>query len=401
MGKTAILGHLTARITRGQLAGDFYGSPRDVVYVGDEDDKASVLIPRLVAVGADLDRVHFMDLPAGVPFAIGADVDKLDALLAGLGVALVVIDPLDSHLGSSVDAHRKAEVQSAIGTLAVVAQKHRCGIAGLAHLNKGDARDLLSRVVGSVGFTTSVRSVIGVGEHPSDERDRVAVLGKANMTDKSSVPALRFRVETIEVDHPDGGTVNTASVVIVGEEDGVDPHSIVSGLGSEERAERDRATEWLREILSDGPMLLRDIERLAREENIARATLHRAKGPAGVHSERDDSARGRPASWSLSSHGVSSHDHRLSDETKSNPSGARPSGPTEGVSSQDPGVGTETDPPPPESPEVCERCGCSGVTLTVAGRLCDGCSQIVIHGLSPIAVHPDDWEPDPTAGATR
>ena len=62
-------------------------------------------------------------------------------------------------------------------------------------LNKGDARDLLTRVVGSVGFTTSVRSVIGIGEHPSDEHDRVAVLAKSNLADKAGVASVRFRVQ--------------------------------------------------------------------------------------------------------------------------------------------------------------------------------------------------------------
>lgn len=127
LGKTALLGHIAARLTHGQLAGDFYGHPADVVYVGDEDDRASVLVPRLTAAGADLDRVHFMDLPAGVPFSIGEDVDMLDELLGPLEVALVAIDPLDSHLGQSVDSHRKAEVQRAIGRLALLAQ--RIGVA--------------------------------------------------------------------------------------------------------------------------------------------------------------------------------------------------------------------------------------------------------------------------------
>ena len=63
MGKTAITGHVAAPSPAVEFPGDFYGRPADVVYVGDEDDRASVLVPRLLAAGADLYRVHFMDLP--------------------------------------------------------------------------------------------------------------------------------------------------------------------------------------------------------------------------------------------------------------------------------------------------------------------------------------------------
>src|SRR5205823_3453607 len=104
-------------------------------------------------------------------------------------------------LGSGVDTHRKAEVQSSIQRLAELAQELRCGAIGLAHLNKGDVRELLARVVGSVGFTTATRSVLAVGEHPENRSDRVCVLAKANMVDRTTVPAVHFRVERVNLPH--------------------------------------------------------------------------------------------------------------------------------------------------------------------------------------------------------
>lgn len=301
LGKTAFVGHLAARLTRGDLPGEWNGRPGAVVYIGYEDDRSTVLVPRLTAAGADLTRFYFVDIPCGGTFVVGIDVDHLrDAIVrAGLDVALVVVDPLDSHLGSNVDSHRKAEVQAAIQRLAELAQELRCGALGLAHLNKSDTRDLLSRVVGSVGFTTSVRAVLGVGEHPDDQSERVCVLGKANMTDRSAVPAIRFRVEATQVPHPAGGDpIDTARVVILGEEDGIDPDSIITG-NAEERGALDEAAGWLRSVLSDGPMPSAEIRRLATAEGIALATLKRAARRLGVVVERDDTARGRPSTWSL------------------------------------------------------------------------------------------------------
>ena len=62
---------------------------------------------------------------------------------------------------------------------------------------------------------------------------------------------------------------------------------------------RDEAADWLRDLLDSGPMRLRDIEQAATDEGIARRTLFRAKKDVGIVAERDESARGRPATWRL------------------------------------------------------------------------------------------------------
>jgi hypothetical protein len=381
-GKTAFSCYIAARITRGQLAGDRRGVPGDVVYLGVEDARDCVLVPRLIAAGADLDRVHFLVMTDGAPFAIADDVANLGVLLAQLAdPALVFVDPLDSHLGDKVDSHRKAEVQRAIGMLATLAQTHACGVVGIAHLNKGDARDLLARVVGSVGFTTAVRSVLGIGEHPSDEHDRVAVLAKSNLTDRATVPAVRFRVEGTQVAHPDGGDpIDTANVVILGEELGIDPHSIVSGLGADERSERDEAADWLVDLLDAEPdrsMPYRRIEALARDADIKRATLHRARERAGVVVARDTNVRGRPSTWTLpdlvSADFVSPLTTR--GETKSNGPLTSPFTDAAGVSSHAPGIETK----PLE--DACSRCRKTHVRLiphySGTGAYCPECCLAV------------------------
>lgn len=298
MGKTALTLDVAARVTRGALPGDWYGRAGTVLYIGCEDDAASVLVPRLIAAGADLDRVHLVAVPAGVTLV--EDHDRLASALDRLDdLALVVVDPLDSHLGTRVDSHRKAEVQAAIGLLAGLAQEHRCAAAGVAHLNKGDARDLLTRVVGSVGFTTSVRVTIGIGEHPEDPSDRLAVIGKSNFGDKRQIPAVRFRVEGTVV-NAGGVEIPTGRVVLLGEELGHDADTLVATSSAEERTERDEAAEWLHDVLDGGPVELKEVKRLARDVGIAERTLYRASKTAGVDVFRDDTRQGRPSSWALS-----------------------------------------------------------------------------------------------------
>jgi hypothetical protein len=289
MGKTAFACWAAAQLTAGRLPGEWHGEHRSVVYVGHEDDRSSVLVPRLTAAGADLDRFQFVDIDTRA-FTVAQDVDELAAALADLSVGLVVIDPLDSHLGAGIDTHKKAEVQATIEALARLAQKLRCGVLGIGHLNKAPIRDLLAKVVGSVGFTTSVRSVLAVGEHPEIETEAICVVAKANMTDRHAVPAIHFRVVEGLVPHPDGGiAITTARVEIVREQQGIRPDAVL-GASAEDRSEFQHAQMVIRGNLSGGAhMRSRDLAEAAREiYGVSARTLHRARKSLGVEAYQKD-----------------------------------------------------------------------------------------------------------------
>lgn len=299
-GKTALVVWLAARLSRGELPGAWEARPAEVVYIGHEDDRATVLVPRLMAAGADLSRFHFVDLDGDRSFAIGADSGDLVAALAGHQVALVVLDPLDSHLGAPVDSHKKAEVQATIGRLARVAQDLRSGALGLAHFNKAPAGDVLQRTVGSRGFTTAVRSLLAVGDHPDGRGDAVCVVGKANMTDRLTVPAVRFRVDGARVDHPQGGhPIDTGVVRVVGEETGIDPDALLATLTVEDRSTTRDAAEWLHSVLADGPAARAEVVRWGHAEGYSDKVLRLASKRCGVDVERAEGERGRPSTWQL------------------------------------------------------------------------------------------------------
>jgi hypothetical protein len=52
---------IAGRVTRGELPGAFFGTPRSVIISAAEDAWAETVIPRLLASGADLDRVFRVD----------------------------------------------------------------------------------------------------------------------------------------------------------------------------------------------------------------------------------------------------------------------------------------------------------------------------------------------------
>jgi hypothetical protein len=301
MGKTALVCWIAGQLTCGSLPGEWEGRPADVVYIGHEDDRATVLNPRLEAAGADRDRFHFFDIDEQ-PFTVAQDVDALTETLRGRPVALVVFDPLDAHLGGQIDSNRdKAKVQATIGNLARLAQELRCGTLGLGHLNKAPIADLLTKVIGSVGFTTSVRSVLAIGEHPDNGGEKVCVVAKANMTDRSKVAATRFNIEGYVVDHPDDDLgIDTGRVVVLGEELGINPNSLLVTDG-DTRSRVDHAQGWLKQRLATGPVPWRRLKHEADAAGISKDALHRARKRWGdaVVIDRDETARGQPSTWRL------------------------------------------------------------------------------------------------------
>lgn len=284
LGKSLVAHDLAARVTRGILAGDLH-EPADVIIVAAEDMIASVSAPRLIAAGADLDRVHYVEPAAPddmatwvVPHGL-AELDLFARSVERLG--LVIIDPLDAHL--DVDTHKKAETQRAIGLLSRFAQTHDCAIVGVAHHNKTVTSDPLRSVTGSTAFTSAVRSVISIAVHPDDPDQRVLAVVKSNLA-AAGIPVLQLRIEGRTIERH-GVLAATAAVVWTGTAD-VDLDAIFGPVDPDQRVQLAEARELLLELLADGARPAREVKAEARREGISERTLARARQSLSVHVQR-------------------------------------------------------------------------------------------------------------------
>src|SRR5205807_366348 len=127
-GKTTVALALAATITRGSIwpDGTRYSNPGNVLMWSGEDDAADTLVPRLVAMGADLSRIHFVgDVkePHGRrPFDPARDMPALIAKARAVGdVRLLIVDPVVTAVAG--DSHRNAEVRRDLAPLVRFGQK--------------------------------------------------------------------------------------------------------------------------------------------------------------------------------------------------------------------------------------------------------------------------------------
>lgn len=299
LGKTAMVYDLAAQLTRGELEGDLFGVPADIIVITTEDAVTTVHAPRLIAAGADMKRVHFLesrDPDCVIPFMVPRDVDALNRLLDEVdNPGMIIVDPLDSHL--EVDTHKKAETQRAVGYLANVAKGRHLAVVGIAHHSKAPTTDPLDRVNGSKAFTTSVRSVLTVAMHPDEENVRVVATNKHNHT-APNVPVLKFVVEQRFVTQDDR-IVETAAVAWKGVAEGFDPDTVLAPRPSDEEATRlEAAMDWLKKVLTT-PTPSADIKKWAKAAEIAERTLQRARELLKVEVVTDVGDKGRRTIWNL------------------------------------------------------------------------------------------------------
>jgi putative DNA primase/helicase len=97
-------------------------------------------VPRLIAAGANLDRIHIVSAVTNGKdrkgFDLKADLGLLEQKVAEIGdVVLVVIDPISSYLGKT-DSHKNANVRGVLEPLAEMAERTRVAVYSVTHFSK-------------------------------------------------------------------------------------------------------------------------------------------------------------------------------------------------------------------------------------------------------------------------
>jgi hypothetical protein len=283
VGKSTILYAKAALATRGNLPGKFEGAPVDVVIASSEDHPNTVIIPRLKAAGADLQRVHIVKVRRqGLDGEISLpdDLDAVALEVARVGARLLLVDPLIAHLPLHVDAYKAQHVRSVMAPLARLAEERNLAVAAVVHFNGAPSTDVRSRISGSKGLRDAARSVLVCGVDPGDESRFVLVQDKFSFGPKPTT-GRAYQIETALIDH-DAKTVKTSRVIWLGEVE-IDSRGLLAGAGDpEERADRDDAAEFLRTVLADGGRPPKDVEQEGKTAGFSIDQLKRAKSRAGV-----------------------------------------------------------------------------------------------------------------------
>ncbi len=307
-GKSTLTVALAAGVTRGTLEGDLHGTPSGVVMLSYEDHAGTTVKPRVLAAEGDPARVVIPEARReGVRdlVSLPADVDHIGALIREHHSRLIIVDPFSASLGAEINNHRDQDVRRAIASLAQLAEAEDAALVLVAHFNKAQSGDSLSRVLGSRGLTAAVRSVLVFGKDPDAEDDspeRVLAHPACNIAAES--PSLACRIVTVHITDDDGEICETSKLEVLGETEARADDLLVarsarsdSDVDDQERGKLDEAAAFLEDELTDGPLLANDVRASARELGITPKTLRRAQDTLGIRHGR--LGGGRQYSWWL------------------------------------------------------------------------------------------------------
>lgn len=293
IGKSLFCAWITARVTLGELDGLHHGHPRAVIYAATEDSWERTIAGRLIAAGADMTRVFRVDVhhtgPAGpggvgsvvLPLSLPRDCDQLTDAITDHDVALLVLDPLISAVDSRINVNQE-ELRGALEPLAALADRTGAAVFGLAHFNKAGGTDVLSRITGSRAFAAVARAAIAFARDPNADDGSCVISQAKNNLGPLDLPSLRYRVESVPLDTPEGPS-EWGRLVMLGETDvHVDDllrQADAGGGAGEERDDRAELDAWLTNHLTThaGAGSANEVYRAGGEHGYSRDQLKRAK----------------------------------------------------------------------------------------------------------------------------
>ncbi|SKC50497.1 AAA family ATPase [Plantibacter cousiniae (nom. nud.)] len=215
---TWVLGWL-AEGTHGRLEGDLHGMPITALIVSIEDSWATVMVPRLKAAGADLDRVIRLDVDTTVDTVttetmptLPLDIELFRRGIRDSGAKVLVLDPASSLM--SGDLNKRIDARQSLDALAALARDEEVAIVLILHLAKG-AGSPSDKISGSHALRDAVRSVLMVARVSEDTDERVLTVDKSNYS-QSVGQSFAFTIEATTVVTDDGQAVEVGRSVELG-----------------------------------------------------------------------------------------------------------------------------------------------------------------------------------------
>lgn len=166
--------------------------------------------------------------------------------------------------------HRDNEVRPVLKRVAAMAERTKCAVILISHMNKAQGQKSGYRGLGSIDFRAAARSVLLVGRSREDETLRVVVHDKSSLAAEG--PAILFSLDSENGFIWKGFCDTTASELLSG-----------SGPSVTKTAQ---AEKLIRDLIGDGEISSEELLNRALTLDISERTLKIAKQNLGVTAVR-------------------------------------------------------------------------------------------------------------------
>lgn len=296
-GKTTIAIALAAIITTGGKFPDGILCPIGSVLIwSGEDSPADTLIPRLMAAGADLSKVHFIGdtLTAdneSRSFDPAIDMQALERKAATIpDLALLIIDPIVNAVAG--DSHKNGEVRRALQPVVDFGERLNCAVLGITHFSKGgQGTNPLERVTGSLAFGALARIVLATAKIDDGENTRrIFCRAKSNIGLDSGGFEYDLKQKEVQTDI-------FSSYALWGKAVEGNARELLAEPTHDDSASD--CVEFLTELLKAGRMSAKDISTEGRSSGYSENQLRRAREKLKIKPHRTGFGKGSIVYWDL------------------------------------------------------------------------------------------------------
>jgi putative DNA primase/helicase len=287
VGKSACAIDIIARGTKGQPWPDCENEilPFDVLMLVAEDDLSDTVVPRLMAAGANLNRVHFAKQTIitgrakGVErrIALDSDIAAIEKLLVrNPNIRLVVVDPLASYLGKA-KKNTEEDIRSMLTALKELAERCDVAVLTIDHFNKNIQQASIHRLSGAGALTAVPRAVWGFIKDPADTEklNRLMLNIKLNIVEERKKTGLKYRFATTQVTIKD--KLEAMPVMDWGGATTGDIDDILQVQADPQERRVGKAKKFLEAFLANGARPSTEILTEAGKERISRNAIFEAK----------------------------------------------------------------------------------------------------------------------------
>ena len=283
LGKSLFSCDIAARISR---AKNWPGGespvigPAAVIMLSGEDDAEDTIIPRLIAAGGDLSKIHIIsDVVESregelCALSIDAHMKSIHSEMLKHKAVLLVIDPISAFLAER-DSHRDSSVRALLNKIRQFAVEGDYAVLLISHFNKPGEKvsSAVHRVMGSLGFVAAARSVYAIVRDPGDPDKKLVLPIKNNLGPDTE--GFRFQIKTDHKQkiHPRPVRLQWDKEVI--EETMIDEVLAKPSPRKEAtKAKEKKAREWLRTALNPGDeMLSTELHKIGKQKGFSYAMV--------------------------------------------------------------------------------------------------------------------------------
>lgn len=272
-GKTTMVLNLAAKLSKGEALDENMKvtEPVNVIYQTAEDGLADTVKPRLELAGADCERIIVIDESDK---SLSMVDERLEEAIVRTGARLLILDPIQAYLGGGMDMNRANEARDMTKKLGALAEKTKCAIILIGHMNKASGNKAAYRGMGSIDFFAVARSVLLVGRVEGESNTRAVVQIKNNLA---------------AFGHPKAFALSEEGFQWIGDYE-ITVDEVLGGIAPKAN-KMELAKQMLRELAeTHSAVLSNEIFDRADELGISKRTLENAKKELGIRARKINNA---------------------------------------------------------------------------------------------------------------